>query len=173
LVSNLTNYQLPNKRRKKMDKGIKLKEFLKKYSVIGLDAQVFIYQFGNNPVFRPLTMTLFNLIEQGEIVGVTSILSILEIIAKPMEKEDTHLVNEYKFLLNTFPNLVVGAVDEDVIDLAAFLKAKYSFETTIAVQLATAKLYDARCFITNNQEMKRIQEVKVFIISEILEKVKE
>ncbi|MEW6095667.1 MAG: type II toxin-antitoxin system VapC family toxin [bacterium] len=156
-----------------MDKEVELRKFLKKYPVIGLDSQIFIYHFENNPVFRTFTMSLFNLMEQREIVGVTSILSILEIIVKPKEKEDTHLVSEYKFLLNTFPNLVVGAVDEDVVDLAASLKAKYSFETTIAVQLATAKLYDAACFITNNQDLKKIQEIKVIIISDILEKVKD
>lgn len=158
-----------------MDKKQKLeellKEFFKKYSVIGLDSQVFIYHFGNNPIFRPFTITLFNLMEQGEIVGVTSILSVLEIISKAKEKEDQHLVNEYKFLFNTFPNLVVGGVDEDVVDLSATLKAKYSFDTTVAIQLATAKLYNATCFITNKQDLKKIQEIKVIIISEILENI--
>lgn len=151
-----------------MDKEIKLKTLLKKYSVIGLDSQIFIYHFENNPVFKPLTMTLFNLMEQGKIIGVTSILSILEIIVKPKEKQEHHIVNEYKFLLNTFPNLVVGKVDEDVIDLAASLKANYSCDTTMAIQLATAKLYDATCFITNKQNLKKIQEIKVIIISDIL-----
>lgn len=151
-----------------MDKEIKLEKILKKYSTIGLDVAVFIYHFENNRLFKPLTITLFNLMEQGEIIGVTSILSILELLVKPKEKEEQHLVNEYKFLLNTFPNLVIGAVDEDVIDLAASFKAKYSFDTTSSIQLATAKLYDASCFMTNNQELKKIQEIKVIIISDIL-----
>jgi len=156
-----------------MSKEIKLREFLKKYSVIGLDSQIFISHFGNNPLFKPLTMTLFNLMEQGEIIGVTSILSILEIIVKPKEKEESHLVTEYKFLLTTFPNLVVGGVDEDVVDLAASLKAKYSLDTTVAIQLATAKLYDANCFMTNNQNLIKIEEIKVIITSNILEKIKD
>jgi len=154
-----------------MSQEIKLRELLKKYSVIGLDSQIFISHFENNPFFKPLTITLFNLMEQGEIIGVTSILSILEIIVKPKEKEQPHWVNEYKFLLTTFPNLVVGGVDEDVIDLAASLKAKYSFETTVAIQLATAKLYNANCFMTNNQNLMKIQEIKVIITSNILKKV--
>lgn len=156
-----------------MDKEIKLKKLLKKYPVIGLDPQIFIYHFENNPIFRPLTMNLFKLMEEGEIIGVTSIISILEIIVRPKEKKDMHLVNEYKFLLNTFPNLVVGKIDEDVIDLAASLKAIYSLDTTLAIQLATAKLYDAHCFITNNQDLRQIQEIKVIITSDILGNVKD
>lgn len=156
-----------------MGQEIKLRELLKKSSVIGLDAQIFIYHFENNPLFKSLTITLFNLMEQGEVIGVTSILSILEIIVKAKEKEEEYLANEYKFLVTTFPNLVVGGVDEEVIDVAASLKAKYSFETTEAIQLATAKLYDADCFITNNQNLKKIQEIKVIITSDILEKAKD
>jgi predicted nucleic acid-binding protein len=156
-----------------MDKEIKLKKLLKKYHVIGLDSQIFIYHFEDNPIFKPLTMTLFNLMEEGEIIGVTSILSILEIIVKPKEKEDQNLVNEYKFLLNTFPNLVIGKIDDDVIDLAAYLKANYSFDTTLSIQLATAKLYDANCFISNNQNLKKIQEIKVITTSDILDKAKD
>lgn len=156
-----------------MRQEIKLRELFKKYSVIGLDFQIFIYHFENNPLFKPLTITLFNLMEQGEIIGVTSILSTLEIIVKAKEKEEEHLANEYKFLVTTFPNLVVGGVDEEVVDLAASLKAKYSFQTTESIQLATAKLYDADCFITNNQNLKKIQEIKVIMTSNILEKVKD
>lgn len=155
-----------------MDKENKLRQLLKRYHVIGLDAQIFIYHFEDNPVFKPVTITLFNLMEQGEIAGVTSILSLLEIMIKPKERQEHKLVSEYKFLLTTFPNLVVVGVDEEVVDLAAALAANYSFETPIAIQLATAKLYDAGCFITNNQALKEFHEIKVITISDILEKVK-
>ncbi|MEW6606615.1 MAG: PIN domain-containing protein [bacterium] len=152
----------------------KLEKFLKGYHVIGLDAQIFIYLFENNPRFKPVTIALFSLMEQGEIIGVTSILSLLEILTKPMEKQEHHLINEYKFLLNTFPNLIIGKIDEEIIDLAASFKANYSFlDDTFAIQLATAKLYDAECFITHNQSLKKMREIKIINIAEILEKVED
>ena len=61
-------------------------EYLRTFKSIGLDTMCFIYQFADDPVYSPLTNTIFFLLEKQTIKAVTSIITVIEIFALPEKK---------------------------------------------------------------------------------------
>ena len=61
-----------------------LAERLRPFSLIGLDALVFIYHFEQNPGFFPISQHILASIESGDRAGITSIITLLEISVRPL-----------------------------------------------------------------------------------------
>ena len=139
-----------------------------KGKIIGLDTMVFIYHFEKNQIYSPLTFSIFESLEKGDFKGITSILTLLEILVKPKKENDSLLVERYKLLLETFPNLQVHEINENIADIASSLRANYNINTPDAIQIATSLDAKADIFITNDVNLKKISEIKVLLLSEML-----
>ncbi len=145
------------------------RELLVRYSILGLDTMLFIYHFEENKDYLPFTRAFFGLIEDGMIEGKTSIITRLEILVKPREEGDDILADEYKLILENFPHLEVAPVDAEVADLASSLRAKYELRTPDAIQLATSIVKGAQAFATNDESLKKVKEIEVVVMREVLE----
>lgn len=88
---------------------------LKPYPVVGLDTAIFIYHFEENLDYLPLTRELLSSIETGERKGITSAITLMEIIAKPLDLGQIDVARKYEALLANFPNLEMIDLDRDVI----------------------------------------------------------
>ncbi len=139
-----------------------------KGKVVGLDTMVFIYHFEENQAYSPLTFSIFESLEKGNFNGITSILTLLEILVKPKRENNSILTEKYKILLETFPNLQVKEINENIADIASSLRANYNINTPDAIQIATSLEAKADIFITNDATLKKISEIKVLLLSEML-----
>ena len=139
-----------------------------KGKIIGLDTMVFIYHFEKNQIYSPLTFSIFESLEKGNFKGITSILTLLEILVKPKKENNSLLVERYKLLFETFPNLQVQEINENIADIASSLRANYNINTPDAIQIATSLEVKADIFITNDATLKKISEIKVLLLSEML-----
>ena len=147
----------------------KCREFLGRYSTLGLDTMPFIYHFEENEDYLHFTRVLFELIEDGRIEGKTSVITRLEILAKPREDGDELLADEYRLILENFPHLEVIPVDAEVADLASAIRAKYKLRTPDAIQLATSIVKGAQAFVTNDESLKKVKEIEILVMKEALE----
>jgi len=145
-----------------------MEELNLKGKIIGLDTMVFIYHFEENRVYSPLTFSIFESLEKGNFNGITSILTLLEILVKPKRENNLILTERYKILFETFPNLQVKTLDENIADIASSLRANYNINTPDAIQVATSLETQADIFITNDKTLKKISEIKVLLLSEML-----
>ena len=139
-----------------------------KGKVVGLDTMVFIYHFEENQIYSPLTFSIFENLEKGNFKGITSILTLLEILAKPKKENNSLLTERYKLLFETFPNLQVKTINENIADIASTLRASYNINTPDAIQIATSLEVKADIFITNDATLKKISEIKVLLLNEML-----
>lgn len=139
-----------------------------KGKVVGLDTMVFIYHFEENQAYSPLTFSIFESLEEGNFNGITSILTLLEILVKPKKENNLLLTERYKLLFETFPNLQVKEINENIADIASSLRANYNINTPDAIQIATSLEVKADIFITNDVTLKKISEIKVLLLSEML-----
>ena len=145
-----------------------MEELNLKGKIIGLDTMIFIYHFEANQIYSPLTFSIFESLEKGNFNAITSILTLLEILVKPKRESNLILTERYKILLETFPNLQVKTLDENIADVASSLRANYNINTPDAIQVATSLEAQADIFITNDTSLKKITEIKVFLLSEML-----
>lgn len=149
----------------------KCRNFLQRFSILGLDTMAFIYCFEENEDYLPFTKPLFELIEDGQIEGKTSVITRLEILTEPKERGDELLADEYKALIDNYPHLEVSPVDTSVADLASTLRAKYRLRTPDAIQIATSILGGAQAFVTNDGSLKEVEEIEIIVMREFLESI--
>ena len=135
-----------------------------KKSIIALDSMIFIYHFENNPAFSHQTYKIFSSIESGKAIGITSIITLMEILTLPKKKKEHYLVKEYSELLNNFPNLKFIDVNFHIADLASSLRAKYAITPPDALQVATAIAENADYFLTQDIRLKKIKEIKIKLL---------
>ncbi len=136
------------------------------YKRIGLDTNVFIYYIEEHPVFLKKIEPLIDKIVQGKVTGITSYVTLLELLVKPLRDGRLDLVDQYKTILTD--QLEMVPIDEAVSVKAAELRAKYGFRIPDAIQLASAIQRKGDVFISNDKVLKSVKEIKVLTLEDNL-----
>ncbi|HUL21932.1 MAG TPA: PIN domain-containing protein [Thermodesulfobacteriota bacterium] len=135
---------------------------------MGLDTALFIYHLEDHPRYSPLTEIVFNALENGMNKGVTSYLTLMEILAKPETEGLLQVALDYEYFLTTFPNLTFYEMGLDVARKASDVWSAERIKAPDAIQLATAILYGATAFLTNDNIFERVKEVDILILDKLL-----
>jgi predicted nucleic acid-binding protein len=146
----------------------RIKTFLEKHKIYGVDTMVFIYHFEDHKRYAPLTQRILEAWESGTHRGVTSMITMLEILVKPKRDENWDAVGDYRDLLLTFPNLKIAAFDEECAERASDLRARYGIKSPDAIQIASALLNGATAFVTNDDQLKQVNELEIVLLDELL-----
>jgi predicted nucleic acid-binding protein len=146
----------------------RLQDFLKNHPLIGLDSSIFIYHLEDHPRYSPLTEIIFNALEKGANKGITSYLTLMEILAKPKAEGLINVVRDYEYYLTTFPNLTFYEMGLEVARKASDLRAEERIKTPDAIQLATAMLYGATGFLTNDKVFERVKGIDILLLDKLL-----
>lgn len=146
---------------------------LEKYNRIYIDSSPFIYFIERIPKYLPVVKQIFSEISYGNIWGLSSYLTLIEVLVTPLKKGATEIASEYKeFMLNS-TSIKMIPLDDKVAERAAGLRAKYDgngfkLKTPDAIQIATAILNDADIFLTNDSRLKNVQEIKIIVLGELI-----
>lgn len=132
------------------------------YRKVALDSNCFIYLIEGSPYTGKLT-PLFQSIESKDIIGVTAMLTLTEILTGPYKSGNFKMVEEYRSTLLNFPNLFFRDMDSRIAIRTAQCRADYGLKTPDAIQLATAMLDEAEVFITNDQNFRKIDFPVIFL----------
>lgn len=147
-----------------------LSKRLRDFSILGLDTAIFIYHFEEHPAYLPLTREILSSIEVAERRGITSTITLMEIMVQPLSKGRKDVARKYEAMLMNFPNLEVVDLDRGVIRQAARLRAEYRIRPPDALQAAASLLHGARLFITNDHRLERLQgELEVIILDDFVD----
>jgi len=135
------------------------------YRRIGLDTNVLIYYIEEHPIYLKKIEPLIEKIADGKVTGITSYVTLLELLVKPIREGRSDLVGQYKTILTG--QLEMVPMDEAVSIKAAELRAKYGIRTPDAIQLASVIHKKGDVFITNDRGLKDVKEIKVLILEDI------
>lgn len=128
---------------------------------LGFDTSPIIYFIEAHPHYDALVSEVFQRLDQGMSVGVTSVITLCEVMVQPLRRGDTHLQQEYRDLLMHTAYFRTLAIDTDIAERAADLRAHYNLRTPDAFQLATALVAGCEAFLTNDDMLKRVTELRV------------
>ncbi len=137
---------------------------------LGLDTSAFIYHLEAHPVYAPRLLPIFRQIERGRCQAVTSTLTFLEVLVQPYKTRDDEKRSALAALLASFPGVTWIALDLTVADRAASFRARYNLRAPDAIQLATALHAGADVFLTNDRDLRRVEEVPVLLIDECVDR---
>ena len=146
----------------------RLRDLLKSNPSIGLDTSIFIYHLEDNPRYASATEVIFTTLEKGENEGITSYLTLLEVLTKPKAAGFLEAARDYEYYLTTFPNLTFFEMGLDVARKASDLRAVNRIKTPDAIQVATALQHGATAFITNDRIFERVKEIEVLLLDKFL-----
>lgn len=132
---------------------------------IGLDTNVLIYYIEEHPFFIKKVEPLIEKIADGKATGLTSYVTLLELLVKPIREGRFDLVDQYKIILTECLEII--PLDEQVSLKAAELRAKYGIRTPDAIQLASVICKNGDIFITNDNKLKNVIEITVLTLDDM------
>jgi predicted nucleic acid-binding protein len=135
---------------------------------IGLDTNVFIYFLEYHPRYGAWCASLFNRIEQGQNLAVTSTITLLELLVQPYRDQKEELAQKIFALTSTYPKLEWVSVTMNVANRAAELRARYRLSTPDAIQLATAIGCNATRFYGNDRGLRRVKEIECVLVDDLI-----
>jgi predicted nucleic acid-binding protein len=146
----------------------RLLEFLKSHPVVGLDTSIFIYHLEDHPRYAPMTEIIFHSLEEGRNRGITSFLTLMEILVKPKVEDLLEVARDYEYYLTTFPNLTLFPFDLEIAKKASDLRAVSKIKTPDAIQLATALHHGATGFLTNDRIFEKVTGLEIAILDKVM-----
>lgn len=145
-----------------------MRAFLRRHRMVGADSMVFIYHLEDHLRYAPITQVVFDQWQMGKPRGVTSVITITEVLVKPIRDGNRQVAEEYRRLLSSYPHLNIVEIDQPMARRAADLRAKHGIRTPDALQIAAALSRGATGFVTNDEAVKRVQEIEVLLLDEVI-----
>ena len=138
------------------------------YQRVGLDTSVFIYHIEGTARFAEPAGAALEALARGSFIGVTSVLTLMEIAVKPLQVGRPDVAEEYEVLLANYPNLVLATIGGPTARWAARLRATHRLRPADALQLASCLEQQAAAFLTNDKELRRVTEIEVLMLADFV-----
>ena len=136
-------------------------------STVGLDTGPLIYYMEEHPAFLAKIKPFFEAAERNEFRIVTSFVTLIEVLVRPLREGRPELAEEYRNILLQSPALTAIPLDEGIAEEAAGLRARHKLRTPDAIQLATAIRSGASWFLTNDAELAKLSEISVLVLKQL------
>jgi len=131
-----------------------------------LDANVFIYSIERIDPYRSMLDTLWLTVSTGQVTVVTSELTLLEVLVKPLKVGDATTATLFRTVLKHTPDVQMLPITQSVLEAAANLRATLGLKTPDAIHVATALLNNSMLFVTNDSTFRRVTDLNVTLLNE-------
>lgn len=142
-----------------------MKDFVSK--TVFLDTAPLIYFIEGHSEYQPILSRLFDFNDKGGFSFITSSVTLLEVLVKPLRQGQKTIAEQYRDILTTAPGIELVDVTSAIAEQAAQLRAKYNLRTPDAIQLATCIELGADYFLTNDNRLKAVSETTVVTVGEL------
>jgi predicted nucleic acid-binding protein len=146
----------------------RLSAFLRRHRRILLDTSLFIYQFEAYPRYVVFTDAVFAWLEEEGHSGVTSAVTLTEMLVQPYRVSDQQRADLFLGVLSTYPNLEWISVDLEIADEAARIRGVHRLQTPDALQAATAIVAGATGVVTNDRVFERVGGFETLVLEDLL-----
>lgn len=146
---------------------IRLDDALKNVSLVAFDTAPVIYFVEANQQYDVLVTEIFQRIDNKEITGLTSVITLCEVLVHPIRNQNPTLKQKYLDILQNSPNFFTNPITASIAETAAELRAGYNLRTPDALQIAAALKNGCDAFLCNDNDLKRVTEIKILVLDEI------
>ena len=119
--------------------------------LVALDTMVFAYHLADHPRYSALTTIVLEAVESGRMAGVTTTVTLAEILTAPAKTGDRRALQDYELYLTRFPNLRIMPLDVALARETALVRGETGLRTPDAVQVAAARLAGADAIVTHDR----------------------
>ena len=138
-----------------------------KGNVIGLDTTPLIYFTEENPTYIEVIDPFFKAVGSGELMVITSVVTLLEVLVRPIRDGNVKLAQRYReFLLNS-DSVTTHFLSQEIAEEAARLRAFHNIRTPDSIQMATAISAGASFFLTNDTRLPSLPNLKTLVLEDL------
>ena len=135
--------------------------------VLGLDTAPLIYLIEDHPAYADRLARFFESARQSRVRMVTSVVTLVEVLVKPLREGQLALIERYRNILVNSAELTTLPVTREIAERAARLRAAYSLRTPDAIQVATALTAGAAAFLTNDAGLRKVGDLEVLTLADL------
>lgn len=146
---------------------LKLEVALAGVTLLGFDTAPLIYFVEANSQYDALVTEVVRRIVAGNLNGITSVITLLEVLVVPLRSNNIVLQQEYRDLLLNSNHFHCQDITIIIAEVAVDLRARYNLRTPDALQIAAALQSGCQAFITNDTGLKRVIELRVLTLNEL------
>lgn len=141
-------------------------EALGSFQRVGFDTPVFIYHIEQTSRWADAAGAAMRALADGQFMGLTSVLTLLEVAVKPLRLGRPEVADVYEALLGDIPNFAILNLDMRAVRIGAELRATYGLRTPDALQIGACLAHGAEAFVTNDQRLRRVKEIDVVVLDD-------
>lgn len=130
-----------------------------KYNAILIDTSAMIYYFDDIKPYSNILESIFNHVQSGHIRAYLSVVTVAELLVKPLQKEEHGTANNYLQFFRYYPNLTVAESTSDIAIQAAVIRATTGLKMPDALIVATAAAF--KCPILGNDREWTLKKLPV------------
>lgn len=145
---------------------MKIAAVLKTTRRVFLDTAPIIYFVEKHPHYFQIVRPVFESIDAGKLKPVTSPITLAECLVHPYRMGHLDVVKAFSTLLIKQMHFV--QVDEIIASRAAELRARHNLGLPDAFQFAVALNAGCDAFLTNDSALKRVTELKVIVLNDLV-----
>jgi predicted nucleic acid-binding protein len=132
-----------------------------------VDANTIIYRVERVQPYLAVTKPLWDALDAGAQAIVTSEITLLEVLVKPLRLGDTLLQSLFIGTLYGTPHFSSLPINRLILEIAAQLRASTHLKTPDAIHAATALEAGCTLFVTNDPAFKRVPDLAVVVLSDL------
>lgn len=146
---------------------MKVSSALQGISLLFLDTAPVIYLVEKNPTYLSRVKPIFQYIDSGQILAVTSPVTLAECLVHPLRLGLSHVHQVFVNIVVHGTNTKFITVDRQVGEVAAQLRADYGLRLPDALQVAGAIVSGCDAFLTNDSQLTRVTRLRVVVLDEL------
>ncbi|MDD3880215.1 MAG: PIN domain-containing protein [Syntrophomonas sp.] len=131
-----------------------------------VDTAPVIYLIEEHPVYSPEVSDIFDRTAKGDIQVLTSVITLIEVLTKPYKLGHMDIVNIYRDFFYNSKGFSLVDINNDIAELTEKIRAEFGFRLPDAVQLAIFEYNGCDYFVTNDKQLKRYDNNRVYILRE-------
>lgn len=147
---------------------MKISDALRDVTHLFLDTAPVIYFVEKHPTYLDLVAPIFQRIDAGSIVAVTSPVTLAECLVMPYRLGLTRLQQDFTDLIVYGQSTIFASIDHDVARQAAELRASYNVSLADALQIALALQMGCEALLTNDGALERVKELRMLVVEKLI-----
>lgn len=136
-------------------------------TALALDTAPLIYFVERDPAYVDVMRELLRRVDMGTIAGLSSVITLTEVLIKPKQAGLLELADAYRNVLLNGRNFALIPIDTAVAERAADLRARYNLRTPDALQISAALSASCEAFLTNDVALRRITELRILMLADL------
>jgi len=133
-----------------------------------IDTNLWVYALEGYPQYKLFLTALFGEIDAGNLYGVTSELTLAELLVKPFLDKKPATQRAYQHALQSAINLQVVPISRQILVESARLRAETSLKLPDAIHVATALHTHCDTFLTNDKRIRSVRNLTIIQISQFV-----